>query len=54
MANLAAKLLALDSSLTPEQAIDLIKRHVATSEDGRRRLIDEKRSVALQKEHAKN
>jgi subtilisin family serine protease len=54
VANLAAKLLALDPSLTPEQVIDLIKRGATTSEDGRRHLIDEKRSVALLKEQTKN
>ena len=53
VANLAAKLFALDPSLTPEQVIDLIKRGATTSEDGRRHLIDEKRSVALLKEQAK-
>jgi subtilisin family serine protease len=52
--NLAAKLFALDPTLTPEQVIDLIKRGATTSEDGRRHLIDEKRTVALLKEHAKN
>ena len=52
VANLAAKLFALDPSLTPEQVIDLIKRGATTSEDGRRHLIDEKRSVALLKEQA--
>jgi hypothetical protein len=45
--NLAAKLFALDPSLTPEQAIDLIKRGATATEDGRRHLIDEQRSVAL-------
>lgn len=45
--NLAAKLFALDPSLTPEQVIDLIKRGATATQDGRRRLIDEKRSVAL-------
>jgi len=45
--NLAAKLFALDPSLTPAQAIDLIKAGASTSDDGRRHLIDEKRSVAL-------
>jgi len=45
--NLAAKLFALDPSLTPPQVIDLIKKGASTSEDGRRHLIDEKRSVAL-------
>jgi len=54
VANLAAKLLALDPSLTPEQVIDLIKRGATTSEDGRRHLIDEKRSVALLQEQAKS
>lgn len=54
VANLAAKLLALDPSLTPEQVIDLIKRGATTSDDGRRHLIDEKRSVALLKEQAQN
>ena len=53
VANLAAKLFALDPSLTPSQAIELIKEGATTSEDGRRHLIDEKRSVALLKEHAK-
>ncbi len=50
--NLAAKLFALDPSLTPPQVIDLIKKGASTGEDGRRNLIDEKRSVALLKEHA--
>jgi subtilisin family serine protease len=47
--NLAAKLFALDPSLTPAQAIDLIRRGATASEDGRRHLIDERRSVALLK-----
>jgi len=51
--NLAAKLFALDPSLTPEQAIDLIRRGATASEDGRRHLIDEKRSVELLKEKEK-
>ena len=45
--NLAAKLFALNPSLTPAQVIDLIKRGATPSQDGRRHLIDEKRSVAL-------
>jgi len=45
--NLAAKLFALDPSLTPAQAIDLIKRGATTSDDGRRHLIDPKKSVEL-------
>jgi subtilisin family serine protease len=51
--NLAAKLFALDPSLTPAQVIDLIKRGATTSEDGRRHLIDEKHSVTLLKADAK-
>jgi subtilisin family serine protease len=45
--NLAAKLFALDPSLKPADAIELIKAGASTSEDGRRHLMDEKRSVAL-------
>ena len=45
--NLAAKLFALDPSLTPARAIELIKAGATASSDGRRHLIDEKRSVAL-------
>ena len=45
--NLAAKLFALDPSLTPAEVIDLIKQGATTSTDGRRHLIDEKRSVGL-------
>jgi subtilisin family serine protease len=45
--NLAAKLFALDPSLTPEQVIGLIKQGASSTGDGRRHLIDEKRSVAL-------
>lgn len=50
--NLAAKLFALDPSLTPEQVIALIKDGATTSEDGRRHLIDEKRSIELLRERA--
>jgi hypothetical protein len=49
--NLAAKLFA-DPSLTPEQAIALIREGTTRSEDGHRHLIDEKRSRALLKERA--
>jgi subtilisin family serine protease len=45
--NLAAKLFALDAALTPARVIELIRQGATTSEDGRRHLIDEKRSVAL-------
>jgi subtilisin family serine protease len=47
VANLAAKLFALNPTLTPAQVIELIKNGATTSEDGRRHLIDEKRSVAM-------
>ncbi len=45
--NLAAKLFALDPSLTPAQVIDLIKQGATPSEDRRRHLIDPKRTVEL-------
>lgn len=51
--NLAAKLFALDPSLTPEQVIELVRHGATASEDGRRHLIDEKRSVALLEDRAK-
>jgi hypothetical protein len=52
--NLAAKLFALDPSLTPAQVIELIRQGASTSKDGRFHLIDEKRSVALLQGKAKN
>jgi subtilisin family serine protease len=48
--NLAAKLIAIDPALTPAQTIKLIRDGATASDDGRRHLIDEKRSVALLKE----
>jgi Subtilase family len=48
--NLAAKLIALDPRLTPEQTIHLIVAGATTSKDGRRHNIDPKRSVALLKQ----
>lgn len=45
--NLAAKLIALDPKLTPEETIHLIVAGATTSEDGRRHNIDPKRSVEL-------
>ena len=45
--NLAAKLLALDPALKPVQVIALIKQGATRSEDGRRNLINPKRSVEL-------
>jgi subtilisin family serine protease len=47
--NLAAKLFALDPSLTPGKVIELIRRGASTSDDGRGHLIDETRSVRLLK-----
>jgi subtilisin family serine protease len=45
--NLAAKLFALDPSLTPERAIELIKAGATASDDGRRHLINPQKSVEL-------
>jgi len=45
--NLAAKLLAIDPSLTPAQVVSLIQLGIETSPDGRRFLIHPKRSIAL-------
>jgi subtilisin family serine protease len=45
--NLAAKLLAIDSDLTPTQLIKLIRDGADTSEDGRRHLMNPRRSVEL-------
>jgi subtilisin family serine protease len=47
--NLAAKLIALDPSLTPEQTIALIKQGADRSADGRRNLINPKATVSLLK-----
>jgi len=47
VANLAAKLFALDPSLTPEKVVVLIRRGADTSEDGRRHLINPEKSVEL-------
>lgn len=46
-ANLAAKLLALDPSLTPEEVIAFIELGVESSEDGRRFLLNPRKSIAL-------
>jgi hypothetical protein len=45
--NLAAKLLALDPTLKPEEVISLIVEGTTPSADGRRHNIDPKRSIAL-------
>lgn len=47
VANLAAKLLAIDPSLNPQQVISLIELGIEKSEDGRRLLIHPARSIAL-------
>jgi subtilisin family serine protease len=52
--NLAAKLFALDPSLTPAQAIELIRAGATASEDGRRHLINPKRSVELLRSNKKS
>ena len=46
VANLAAKLFALDPNLTPQKVIDLIRKTSTTSEGGRRHLINPKAAVA--------
>jgi subtilisin family serine protease len=48
--NLAAKLFATDPSLTAEKARELIISGSTPSEDGKRKLIDEKRSLQLSKQ----
>ena len=45
--NLAAKLFALDPSLTPQQVVQLIRNGATASAEGRLHLIDAKRSVEL-------
>lgn len=47
VANLAAKLFALEPRLTPSQVVSLITRGASLSDDGRRRNIDPKASIAL-------
>jgi hypothetical protein len=48
--NLAAKLIALDPSLTPQETIALIKKGADKSADGRRNLINPRATVALLKQ----
>ena len=45
--NLAAKLIALDSSLKPPEVVELIREASEPSADGRFRLINPKRSFEL-------
>ena len=48
--NLAGKLFAVDPALTPEKAKELILEGATPSDDGKRKLIDEKRTLELVKE----
>jgi len=48
--NLAGKLFAVDPAMTPEKAIELILAGATPSDDGKRKLIDEKRTLELVKE----
>ncbi len=45
--NLAAKLLAVEPGLTPTQLVTLIREGADTSDDGRRHLVNPRRSVEL-------
>jgi subtilisin family serine protease len=47
VANLAAKLIAIDPSLTPEQTVYLIVKGSTPSSDGKRQLINPKASIEL-------
>ncbi len=49
VANLAAKLLAIDPSLSPEDVVSLIKLGATPSDDGRRNLIHPQKSIELLK-----
>jgi subtilisin family serine protease len=48
--NLAGKLFAVDPALTPEKAKELILDGATLSDDGKRKLIDEKKTLELVKE----
>ena len=48
--NLAGKLFAVDPALTPEKAKELILEGATPSDDGKRKLIDEKRTLELVKD----
>jgi hypothetical protein len=50
--NLAAKLFAIDPSLTAEKVKQVIISGSTLSADGKRKLIDEKRSLQLIKQQA--
>ena len=46
VANLAAKILAVNPNLTPRQVIDIIRKTAEKTADGRRNLIDPKKAIA--------
>jgi subtilisin family serine protease len=48
--NLVGKLFAVDPALTPEKAKELILDGATLSDDGKRKLIDEKKTLELVKE----
>ena len=50
--NLAAKLFAVDPSLTPQQVIELIEKGADKTADGRRNLINPKATLALVKQRS--
>jgi hypothetical protein len=50
--NLAAKLFAIDPTISAEKAKELIISGSTPSADGRRKLIDERRSLQLIKKQA--
>lgn len=52
--NLAAKLIALDPSLAPDQTIALIRQGATSTPDGRLHLINAKQSVALLQARSRN
>jgi len=52
VANLAAKILAVNPGLTPPQVIQIIVRTAEKTPDGRRALIDPAKAVAAAQEHA--
>jgi hypothetical protein len=47
VANLAAKLFAIDPKLTPEQVLSIMEQTATQSADGRLHLIDPKAAVAM-------
>ena len=47
VANLAAKLIAIDPKLTPEQTLDVMEKTATASADGRMHLINPKAAVAM-------